>query len=88
MNRFLDRLDAGQLDGLQRPRQVAEQAMIDRVVLRAVRRHMTNAKRTTEELAQLVQLFSKQRHAVAVATAAIGQEQDGAVTETEDLRSC
>jgi hypothetical protein len=40
--------------------------MIDRIVFRAIRRQMTDAKRATEKLTQDVQLLPKEGHAVAV----------------------
>ncbi len=55
---------------------MAEQAVVDGIVFRAIRRKMTHAERATQTLAQLVQLLPKQRHAITIAAAAIGQQQD------------
>ena len=57
---------------------MTEKTMIDGVVFRAVGRKVTHAERPAQQLGQSVQLLSKQRHAVAVASSTISQQQNRA----------
>ena len=68
--------DAHKLRGPQGTSQMAEQAVVDGVVFRAIGWKMADAECAAKSSAELVKLLPKQRHTVAVAAAAIGQQED------------
>ena len=54
---------------------MAKQTMVDRIVFRAVGRKVTDADHLAQSIRQELQLLTKQANSIAVATAAVGQQQ-------------
>jgi hypothetical protein len=74
-NQLAGNLDSTQHDALERSRNVTEQAVFDRVVLRATRRVVGNADVTVQSPGQLAEVLFEPVMPVAIAPSAVAQHQ-------------